>query len=239
VKGTVRQWEHEQSMDAGGEMQLRLRLDVRLRPPTSRARDPDRLGAATSSTRRRGTFTFSEIVTPDAGYVRRHDSNGRTKQSLDSNRRPIRCPGAAGHLAARTPSRSSLLLLEMQEEPRSRLRGRRREVGKRNVSRRQLPRGDQTFTVMFDRDDGVAARARTLDYDNIWGDVTSDVVLADWQTKDGLAMAFSRTYELNGRPVMEIKTTDVAVNTSIAPSSSRFAHVQSRGSQAGDGDRPV
>src|SRR5213592_874896 len=44
--------------------------------------------------------------------------------------------------------------------------------------------GDQTFTVMFDRGTGLPARIRTLDYDNVWGDVTYDLVLADWQTID-------------------------------------------------------
>src|SRR5206468_15637 len=76
--------------------------------------------------------------------------------------------------------------------------------------------GDQTFTVMFDRVTGLPARIRTLDYDNIWGDVTYDMALADWQTRDGLRMAQSRTYELNGRPVMEVKITHAKVNAPIA-----------------------
>ena len=36
--------------------------------------------------------------------------------------------------------------------------------------------------MLFDPATGLPARVRTLDYDNIWGDVTCDLVLSDWQT---------------------------------------------------------
>ena len=39
---------------------------------------------------------------------------------------------------------------------------------------------------MFDKATGRLARVRTLDYDNIWGDVTYDLVLSDWQAVDGV-----------------------------------------------------
>src|SRR2546427_3497604 len=76
--------------------------------------------------------------------------------------------------------------------------------------------GNQTLTVMFDRVTGLPARIRTLDYDNIWGDVTYDLVLADWHTMDGVRVASSRKYELNGRPIMEVKITEGKVNAPIA-----------------------
>src|SRR6058998_3722173 len=82
VEGTARQWEPEQSMAAGGEMRFAnastfvLASDV-----ASGTTRIDWVRNFQYPTPR--TFTFSEIVTPDAGYVAGIDSNGRTRQSLD------------------------------------------------------------------------------------------------------------------------------------------------------------
>ena len=70
--------------------------------------------------------------------------------------------------------------------------------------------------VMFDPATGLPARIRTFDYDNIWGDVTYDLVLSDWQTFDGVKVATTRKYELNGRPVIEIKVTEAKINAPVA-----------------------
>src|SRR5262245_47389306 len=84
VDGTVRQWEPEQSMAAGGDMRFACASTFTFVSDV-----------ATGATRvdwvrnfqypAPRTFTFSEIVTPGAGYIAGIDSNGRTKQSLDSN----------------------------------------------------------------------------------------------------------------------------------------------------------
>jgi glyoxylase-like metal-dependent hydrolase (beta-lactamase superfamily II) len=75
--------------------------------------------------------------------------------------------------------------------------------------------GNYTFTVMFDPQTGLPARVRTLDYDNVWGDVTYDVVLSDWTAMGGIRVPASQKYELNGRVVTEVRLTDVTVNPSI------------------------
>ena len=46
--------------------------------------------------------------------------------------------------------------------------------------------------------------------------MTYDLVLSDWQTVDGIKGAMTRNYELNGRPVVEIKLTDVKLNAPLA-----------------------
>jgi glyoxylase-like metal-dependent hydrolase (beta-lactamase superfamily II) len=73
-----------------------------------------------------------------------------------------------------------------------------------------------TLRVMFDPTTGLPARIRTHDYDNIWGDVTYDLVLADWMTYGGVKVATTRRYELNGRTVAEVKLTDVQINRPVA-----------------------
>src|SRR3989442_5000519 len=69
---------------------------------------------------------------------------------------------------------------------------------------------------MFDRGTELPARIRTLDYDNVWDDVTYELVLVDWQTIDDVRVATTRTYELNGRPIAEIKITDGKINARVA-----------------------
>jgi glyoxylase-like metal-dependent hydrolase (beta-lactamase superfamily II) len=163
------------------------------------------------------TFTFSEIVTPDAGYVAGIDSNGRTKQSLDSNPPAHAMSGLRLAATQRELRRGSpLLLLEMLKN-----RDRLVWVGTITAGTTAYPAvdyttGDQTFTVMFDPANGLPARIRTLDYDNIWGDVSYDLVLGEWKAIDGVRIATSRKYELNGRPVVDIKITEARINAPIA-----------------------
>jgi len=216
VEGTARQWEPEQSMAAGGEMRFAnastfvLASDV-----ASGTTRIDWVRNFQYPTPR--TFTFSEIVTPDAGYVAGIDSNGRTRQSLDSNPPAHSMSGLRLAASQRELRRgSTLLLLELQKNPDRVSAVADVTVGNLTYPAVAYRAGDQTFTVMFDRVTGLPARIRTLDYDNIWGDVTYDMALADWQTRDGLRMAQSRTYELNGRPVMEVKITHAKVNAPIA-----------------------
>jgi glyoxylase-like metal-dependent hydrolase (beta-lactamase superfamily II) len=216
-KGTVRQWEPEQSMTAGGEM--RFANDATFEAVTDVGREATRIDWV----RKVGypaprTFTFSELVTPAAGYVAGIDSNARTRQSLDSNP-PVHTMSGLRLAATRRELRraSPLLLLEMLRHPGRVTGGGDATVGGmtyRSVDYRVL---DQTFTVMFDAASGLPARIRTLDYDNIWGDVTYDLVLADWQTLGGVRIARSRTYELNARRVAEVTLADAALNPPIAP----------------------
>jgi glyoxylase-like metal-dependent hydrolase (beta-lactamase superfamily II) len=215
-RGTVRQWEPEQSMTAGGEM--RFANEATFEAVTDVAREATRLDwvrkFAYPAPR---TFTFSELVTPTAGYVAGIDSNDRTRQSLDSTPPAHTMSGLRLAATRRELRRASpLLLLEMLRHPDRVTAAGDATVGGvtyRAVDYRVL---DQTFTVMFDPASGLPARTRTQDYDNIWGDVTYDLVLADWQTLGGVRIARSRTYELNARRVTEVALTDAALNAPIA-----------------------
>ncbi len=216
VEGTARQWEPEQSMTAGGEMRFaNAATFVYTSDVASGATRIDWVRNFQYPTPR--TFTFSEIVTPAAGYVAGIDSNGRTRQSLDSNPPAHSMSGLRLAASQRELRRgSTLLLLEMQKNPDRVSAVPDVTVGSVTYPAVAYRAGEQTFTVMFDRGTGLPARIRTLDYDNIWGDVTYDMVLSDWETRSDLSMAQSRTYELNGRPVMEVKLTNIRVNAPIA-----------------------
>ena len=215
-KGTVRQWEPEQSAVAGGEMRFACEsifeaiTDVGTR---TTAIDWSRKFAYPAPR----TFTFSEIVTPEIGYVSGIDSNGRTKQSIDSKPPAHNMSGLRLATAQRELRRASpLLLLEMSKNP-----GNVSSVADVTVGGVGYPAvayrvGTQTMTVMFDRTTGLPARIRTLDYDYVWGDVSYDLVLSDWQTIDGVRVATTRKYELTGRTVMETRITEAKMNVAFA-----------------------
>jgi glyoxylase-like metal-dependent hydrolase (beta-lactamase superfamily II) len=220
-KATVRYWEPEQSMVAGGEM--RAANDSTLESVTN---------VATRATRNDWvrnfhypaprSFTFTEIVTAEAGYVAGIDSNGRTKQSRDSNPPAHTMSGLRLATSQREALRSSpVLLLDMQKNPDRVTSAGNIRVGNTSYPAVHYRAGEQTLTVMFDQTTGLPARIRTLDYDNIWGDCTYDLVLADWQTVSGVRVAMSRKYELNGRTVVEAKVTESTVNAPVA--ADRFA----------------
>src|SRR4029434_2768334 len=84
VKGTVRYWEPEQSMVAGGEMRHTADATFEMAGDfTVHAVRIDWVKNFLYPSPR--TFQFSEIMTPEAGYVIGIDSNGRNKQNRESN----------------------------------------------------------------------------------------------------------------------------------------------------------
>ena len=84
VKGTVRHWEPEQSMVAGGEMRHAADSTFEMTGDfTTHAVRVDWVKNFLYPSPR--TFQFSEIMTPEAGYVLGIDSNGRNKQNRESN----------------------------------------------------------------------------------------------------------------------------------------------------------
>ncbi len=217
LKGTMRQWEPEQSMTPGGEMRAanESTFDAVVDAASGATRIDWVKKFAYPAPR---TFTFTEIVTADAGYVAGIDSNGRTKQSVDSNPPAHSMSGLRLSATQRELRRGSpVLLLEMQKNPDRVSTAANVAVGGVSYPAVNYRVGDQTLTVMFDAATGLPARIRSLDYDNIWGDVTYDVVLSDWQTVDALKIPMTRTYELNGKMISEMKITEAKLNAPIAP----------------------
>ena len=215
-KGTVRQWEPEQSAAAGGEMRFANQgtmesvIDV-----TMRATRTDWVRDFQYPSPRK--FTFSEVVTAEAGYVAGIDSNGRTKQSQESNPPAHTMSGLRLAASQRELVRNSpLLALEMAQNPDRVSAAPDVTVAGVTYKAAAYRVEAQTLTVMFDPSTGLPARIRSLDYDNIWGDVTYDLVLSDWQMVEGVRVATTRKYELNGRMIMETKVTETVINAPIA-----------------------
>jgi glyoxylase-like metal-dependent hydrolase (beta-lactamase superfamily II) len=212
AKGTLKQWEPEQSEVPGGEARLG---------------DEGSFEAVIDNTRRAArydyekrfaypaprTFRYSEIVTPQAGYVLGVDSNARNAQSLKASPPAHSMSSLRLAAAQREQLRASATgLVAAMSADMSGLRP-AVDIASGGVVYPSLSYGP--FIVAFDPQTGLPARVRTLDYDNLWGDVDYDVVYSDWRDVVGVKIPMHRSYELNGRVVQEVQLTEARINPPI------------------------
>ncbi len=216
VKGTMRQWEPEQSVLPGGDMRLANDSTFEIVVDYgARASRTDVVKNFVYPFPR--TYTFSEIVTPDAGYVAGIDSMGRTKQSMESNPPAHAMSGLRLATTQREMRRASpMMFLDMLRNSDRVSDAPDITVGGVSYPAVNYTANSQTFTVAFDSKTNLPARIRTQDYDNVWGDVTFDLVLSDWHQMGGRQVATSQQYQLNGRTIFERKITDVQTNVAVA-----------------------
>jgi glyoxylase-like metal-dependent hydrolase (beta-lactamase superfamily II) len=215
ASGTSKWWEPEQSDAPGGEPRFAAEGKFDLMADSSgRATRIDwQKNFAYPAPR---SFTYSEIVTPQAGYVIGVDSNGRNAESLKAN------PPAhsmSGYRLATTQrellrTSASALMRAMLASPAA-----VQPAADVEVQGRSLPAVSfQNLVVAFDPQTGLPERVRSLDYDNIWGDVTYDSVFSQWREVSGLRLPMARRYELNGRLVQEGQFTELKVNAPLEAS---------------------
>jgi glyoxylase-like metal-dependent hydrolase (beta-lactamase superfamily II) len=216
VKAQATFWEPEQSVKPEGEP--RLAGDATI----ATTRDLDSKSARIEWVRKLvypspREYRYAEILSPTAGQVQGIDTTARTKQSLDSN--PPQHTMSSFRVAAtqrellRTSPR---LLLEAQKNPSAVTAMPDQPAGASTFPAVKVQAGDVAFLVLFDRATGLPARIRTLDYDNIYGDSTYDLVLDDWRDVGGARIAHGQRYELNGKQIARIRYDEVQVNPTIA-----------------------
>lgn len=161
-------------------------------------------------------YRYTEIVSPAAGAVLGVDSAARTKRSLDAD--PPRHAMSGVRLAAtlRELQRTSpRLLADARASPAALSRAPDVEVGGVRHPAVDWKAGAVTFTLVFDPATGLPARVRTLDADNIHGDVPYDLVLSDWRDVGGVRVPFAQRYELGGREIVSIRLE--AASAAAAP----------------------
>jgi glyoxylase-like metal-dependent hydrolase (beta-lactamase superfamily II) len=208
VKANVKHWEPEQSDAPGGEPRFAAQATVEV--VQDRARRASRTdwvkNFAYPSPR---TFTYSEIVTPEAGFVLGVDSNGRNAQSMKMTPPAHAMSGYRLATTQRESRRNSItgLMLAMHQAPD--------KVQPAEDINGQPAVAFEGFRVAFDQGSGLPSRVRTLDYDNIWGDVNYDVVFSDWREFSGVKIPMVRKTELNGRTVVDTQFTELRINAPV------------------------
>ena len=207
-KGSAKYWEPEQSDVPGGEARFanESTFEGFLDGASRSSRTEWVRNFAYPAPR---TYTFSEIVTPEAGYVLGVDSTGRNAQSMKMSPPAHSMSGqrlATSHRELRRAG-TGALLLAMQRNP-DRVQPAADIAGQRAVS-------FDGFLVAFDPATGLPSRVRTLDYDNLWGDVNYDMLLSDWRDADGRKVPMNRKYEMNGRLISDVQFSEVRFNQPV------------------------
>jgi len=211
-KGTSKYWEPEQSEVPDGEMRFASEAKWEgVIDAQARASRTDWVRNFAYPAPR--TFTYSEIVTPDAGYVIGIDTNSRNAESLKSNPPAHSMSGlrlATAHREARRNGVSALLLAMLfnpeQVQPAADIA----------FEGRSYPAVSyQGFIVAFDPQNGLPVLVRTLDYDNVWGDVNYDTLYSDWQSVGNVKIAMGRKAQLNGRVITEARFSEIKLNQPV------------------------
>ena len=208
VKGTVKHWEPEQSDVPGGEPRFAAESTYHFTQDTGRrASRTDWVKNFAYPAPR--TFTYSEIVTPEGGYVLGVDSNGRNAQSVKMSPPAHSMSGLrlATHIREGRRGAIGSLLQAMRANPD-------KVEPAANINGQPAVSFDG-YRIAFDPATGLVSRVRTLDYDNVWGDVTYDLVLSGWKDFGGMKIATSRKTEFNGRVVIDNTFNEVTVNPQL------------------------
>jgi len=219
VKGTTKQWEPEQSDAPSGPMRFANEATFTTTQDRAiRASRTDYVKSFAYPAPR--TFTFSEVVTPEAGAVIGVDANALPANTVKGEQ-PVHA--MSGYRLA-TQQRESLrgtstgLLLAMKNNP-DKLRAAPSINGQLAVAY-DAPNGVQ-YIVAFDPATSLPSRVRTLDYDNVWGDVNYDLVFGDWKEVNGMKIPFQRRYEMSSsamgavRVITEQAFTDLQINPAV------------------------
>ena len=211
-RGSAKYWEPEQSDMPGGEARFANESSFEgiVDGATRSVRIDWTRNFAYPAPR---TFTFSEIVTPSAGYVIGVDSNGRNAESMKASPPAHTMSGLRLASTQREFRRGSItgLLAAMHANP-----GDVQPAADVVVQGGSYPAVSyQGFIVAFDPQTGLPHLVRTLDYDNVWGDVNFDYVLSQWRETGGVKVPMTRRSELNGRTVIEVNFTDIQYNRPI------------------------
>jgi len=162
--------------------------------------------------------TYTEIFSPDGGYVVGNDSNGAlTARAIPGpNNQPLHTMSALRLRALLREQERSFIVIAMHENPERIADYPTQTVGGKRYPAVQY-RGDSgTFVVMFDPATHLPAIARTRDFDQLMGDANFDATFSDWRTVEQIKLPFHTLYTLGGVKVFESKIDSYVLNTSLA-----------------------
>jgi glyoxylase-like metal-dependent hydrolase (beta-lactamase superfamily II) len=165
-----------------------------------------------------GKRTYTEIVTPTAGYVIGNDATeGRLPKRTVNGAQPEHTMSGRRLTATLRELERPFIVMGMKRHPE-----RVAAIGDQTIAGKAYPavqyRDDYgAYIVMFDPATNLPARVRTLDWDALEGDSSFDAEYSDWRDVSGAKIAFHTLYTLNGMKVADLKLSSVMVNPSSPP----------------------
>ena len=162
--------------------------------------------------------TYTEIITPTAGYVIGNDAtNGRLPKRTVKGTQPEHTMSGRRLTATLRELERPFIVMEMKRHP-----DRLTATGDQTVAGKTYPavqyRDDYgAFIVMFDPATNLPVRVRTLDWDALEGDSSFDSEYSDWRDVGGAKIALHTFYTLNGMKVGDLKLSNIMVNPVLPP----------------------
>jgi glyoxylase-like metal-dependent hydrolase (beta-lactamase superfamily II) len=165
-----------------------------------------------------GKRTFTEIITPAAGYVIGYDAtNGRLPKRTIQGTPPEHTMSGRRLTAALRELERPVIVLEMKQHPDRVSATADQTIAGKTYTALQYRDDLGTFLVLFDPVTNLPARVRTFDWDGLEGDSVFDAEYSDWRDVDGAKIAFHGLYTLNGMKVADVKLSSVTANPTLPP----------------------
>jgi len=164
--------------------------------------------------------TFTEIVTPTAGYVLGNDAtNGRLPKRTVKGEQPEHTMSGRRLTATLRELERPFIILEMKRHPDGMA-----AIGDQTIAGKIYPAVQYrdaygACIVMFDLATNLPARVRTMDWDALEGDSSYDEEYSDWRDVSGAKIPFHALYTLNGMKVADLKLSSVTLNPALPPKS--------------------
>lgn len=162
--------------------------------------------------------TFTEIVTPAAGYALGDDAvEGRLPKRTTKTTPPEHTMSGRRLTANLRELERPVVVMEMKQHPDRVTSAADQKVAGKTYNALQY-RGDYgTFIVMFDPATNLPQRIRTMDWDETEGDSAFDAEYSDWRDVGGAQLAFHTLYTLNGMKIVDLKLSEANANPTLKP----------------------
>jgi len=163
-----------------------------------------------------GMRTYTEIFSPEGGYVIGNDANGAPPARTVQGNPPVHVMSGLRLRALLREQERDFIVIAMHENPE-----RIAEYPTQTVGGKRYPtvqyRGDHgTFIVMFDPATDLPAIVRTRDFDQLMGDANFDATFSDWRAVGNMKLPYRITHTLNGVKVFDTTVNAYDLNPSLA-----------------------
>ena len=163
-----------------------------------------------------GMRTYTEIFSPEGGYVIGNDSNGAlTRRAIQGNP-PVHTMSSLRLRALLREQERSGIVFAMHDHPERIFEYPAQTVGGKRYPAVQFRGDNATFIVMFDSATHLPAVVRTRDFDQLMGDADYDATFSDWRSVMRFKVPYRVTYTLNGFKLFDTTINQVTVNTNLA-----------------------
>jgi glyoxylase-like metal-dependent hydrolase (beta-lactamase superfamily II) len=167
-----------------------------------------------------GSRTYTEIVTPTAGYSIGNDAvEGRLpKRTITGASGQPEHTMSGRRLTATLREMARFTVIQDMKAHPDRVTALPNQVGGTRAWPALQYRGDYgDFIVLFNPDTNLPIRVRSKDWDALEGDSEFDAVLMDWRDVNGAKWPGTVRTELAGMKVHEFKFSNIQANPTLAP----------------------